>query len=541
VWSAPRAPALAAALAAMAEQSGGMFVQLPDALHAESFVSGLIGQFQHRLPDAAALSDVLLDLVDALERAEGPEQYALLRTLAAIGPARVAEAARSAADQVLAGAGPHGADWHLPAWLPSVGQVTPGTCRRWTDRFGEVEHLLVTYRYAEDGPEHALYVTRDHSWHGTLWTSALVTEDHLDKVRDEFGRQACKEGVEAAVIPVREAHDAMRDAALAFLEHRHGPPETGDGWPGLDFFENLTLTVYRGATLRADAADVLTAGTSAATKPSALSWRAEDAEALHARFLASHEGTRLTGPAARTLPLNLMRLSVDFMGRDPRRIGPRTLDRLLGEILPATVLAPDVLLKELPAAVEAWFGWLTTTYLPAGERKAVVRQTRKLAARLPKLARASGNPMLPYIADVQENGHDGDVLQAILDRRSFAVPYPGERLAEPGSPPELISRLNAQSPGVPKDREAIVLCELLARVFDPAEYLYHVHVIEQLWADRPREVWEAAQRLRARGLSRERVLELLAGVLRPHVRELSANMGGAGFDAQEYVGSLAAL
>lgn len=223
-----------------------MFVQLPDALHAESFVSGLIGQFQHRLPDAAALSDVLLDLVDALERAEGPEQYALLRTLAAIGPARVAEAARSAADQVLAGAGPHGADWHLPAWLPSVGQVTPGTCRRWTDRFGEVEHLLVTYRYAEDGPEHALYVTRDHSWHGTLWTSALVTEDHLDKVRDEFGRQACKEGVEAAVIPVREAHDAMRDAALAFLEHRHGPPETGDGWPGLDFFENLTLTVYRG-------------------------------------------------------------------------------------------------------------------------------------------------------------------------------------------------------------------------------------------------------------------------------------------------------
>jgi hypothetical protein len=94
---------------------------------------------------------------------------------------------------------------------------------------------------------------------------------------------------------------------------------------------------------------------------------------------------------------------------------------------------------------------------------------------------------------------------------------------------------------VPKDREAIVLCELLARVFDRAQYPYHVHVIEQLWADQPREVWEAAQRLRARGLSRERVLELLAGALRPHVRELSANMGGAGFDAEEYVGSLAAL
>jgi hypothetical protein len=89
--------------------------------------------------------------------------------------------------------------------------------------------------------------------------------------------------------------------------------------------------------------------------------------------------------------------------------------------------------------------------------------------------------------------------------------------------------------------EAIVLCELLARVLDPAEYPYHVHVVEQLWADQPREVWESAQRLRARGLSRERVLELLAGALRPHVRELPVGMGGVGFDLKEYLDSLAAL
>jgi hypothetical protein len=95
--------------------------------------------------------------------------------------------------------------------------------------------------------------------------------------------------------------------------------------------------------------------------PSALSRRTRDTEELHARFLASPEGVRLTGTAARTLPLNLMRLSVDVMGRDPRRIGPRTLDRLLGEIFPAVLLAPEVLLKELPAAAEAWFDWLAAT------------------------------------------------------------------------------------------------------------------------------------------------------------------------------------
>lgn len=420
----PRVPALAATLAAMAEQSGGIFAGLPDALHAESAASGLIGQFQHRVPDAAALSDVLLDLVDALERTNRPEQYALLRALAAIGPARIAEAARVAADRMLAGADPARAGWQLPAWLPSVGQVAPGTCLRWTDRFGEAEHFLLTYRYAKGGAEHALYVTRDHSWHGALWSSALVAEDRLDKVTEEFGKQARKEGVTLDVIPAREAHDALRDAALAFLEHRHGPPEAGDGWPDRAFFETLSLTVHRGATLQAEVApDVLAIGTSTVHTPSALSWRAQDAEELHVRFLASPEGARLTGPAARTLPLNLMRLSADFMGRDPRRIGPRTLDRLLGELLPASLLAPDILLEELPAAVEAWFGWLGATYLPAGERKAVARQVRKLAARLPKLARVAHNPMRPYIADVQGNGHDGAILQAVLERRSFAVPY----------------------------------------------------------------------------------------------------------------------
>jgi hypothetical protein len=224
------------------------FAQLPDALHAESFVSGVIGEFQHRMPDTAVLSDVLLDFVDALERTGRPEQYALLRALATIGPARIADAARNAVDRM-----PALADWQLPAWLPSVGQVTPGTCRRWTDRFGEAEHFLVTYWYAEDGPEHALYVTRDHSWHGALWSSALVAEDRLDEVCEEFGKQARKEGAALEVIPAREAHDALRDAALAFLEHRHGPPETGDGWPGRDFFETLSLTVHRGAALQTDA------------------------------------------------------------------------------------------------------------------------------------------------------------------------------------------------------------------------------------------------------------------------------------------------
>jgi hypothetical protein len=130
---------------------------------------------------------------------------------------------------------------------------------------------------------------------------------------------------------------------------------------------------------------------------------------------------------------------------------------------------------------------------------------------------------------VEENGHDGDVLQAVLERRSFAVA------------PELVVRLNAQRPDVPKDREAIVLCELLARVLRPGGVPVPRPCRRTARADQPREVWESAQRLRARGLSRERVLELLARALRPHVRELPVGMGGVGFDLKEYLDSLAAL
>ncbi|GAA3784276.1 hypothetical protein ACFQ0G_11590 [Streptomyces chiangmaiensis] len=199
--------------------------------------------------------------------------------------------------------------------------------------------------------------------------------------------------------------------------------------------------------------------------------------------------------------------------------------------MPDTAVLSDVLLDFVDA--------LERTGGP--EQYALLRALAAIGpARIAAAARAAADRR-PYIADVEENGHDGDVLQAVLERRSFAVPYPGERLVEPGTPPELVVRLNAQRPDVPKDREAIVLCELLARGLDPAEYPYHVHVVEQLWADQPREVWESAQRLRARGLSRERVLELLAGALGPHVRELPVGRGGVGFDLKEYLDSLAAL
>lgn len=58
------------------------------------------------------------------------------------------------------------------------------------------------------------------------------------------------------MIPAREAQDALRDTALALLEHRHGPPETGNGRPDRDFVETLSLTVHRQGRAPTEAAPV---------------------------------------------------------------------------------------------------------------------------------------------------------------------------------------------------------------------------------------------------------------------------------------------
>lgn len=117
-------------------------------------------------------------------------------------------------------------------------------------------------------------------------------------------------------------------------------------------------------------------------------------------------------------PKLLIRLSVDALGRDPRRIGPRTLTRILTDVLPDTVLIPDSLLEELPAAITGYCTWVAEQYLPKQDRKEVLRTLNRRIAQLPQAVTSSPHPMRSYIADIDQNGYDGDVLQAVFDRRT---------------------------------------------------------------------------------------------------------------------------
>jgi len=116
------------------------------------------------------------------------------------------------------------------------------------------------------------------------------------------------------------------------------------------------------------------------------------------------------------------------------------------------------------------------------------------------------------------------VLQDVLDRRAFAMPYVGTWIGDEDYP-----RLN---PADPDERGILVKGEhpewhdLLADPsFDgevdgvnPRLHLaMHEIVANQLWDDDPPEAWRAAQRLLAAGADRHDVLHQLGGAVMEHL------------------------
>jgi hypothetical protein len=102
-------------------------------------------------------------------------------------------------------------------------------------------------------------------------------------------------------------------------------------------------------------------------------------------------------------------------------------------------------------------------------------------------------------------------VNAVIERRVFAVPLPTERvdgLAEEsdGSRREA-SELDAAVSG---DRTLITVMEASARGVPQQRFPSFVTVVQQLWDGDPLEVWQAARPLRDAGRSRGWVLDRLA-------------------------------
>jgi hypothetical protein len=229
----------------------------------------------------------------------------------------------------------------------------------------------------------------------------------------------------------------------------------------------------------------------AVTDAAAKQWPAEARRALVEEFLDSPQAAELRDPIARKVPHLLAMCCVGHLGCEPVLIGPSVLERVLLDALPRAAITPDRFGKAVPQAVRAWTGWL------AERNKLTDRSRRRLGfslrATLAQFAgawyAAGAHPLRRNLEDLDdEDASTGDVVNAVIERRVFAVPLPAERvdgLAEEsdGSRREA-SELDAAVSG---DRTLITVMEASARGVPQQRFPSFVTVAQQLWDGDPLE------------------------------------------------------
>jgi hypothetical protein len=118
---------------------------------------------------------------------------------------------------------------------------------------------------------------------------------------------------------------------------------------------------------------------------------------------------------------------------------------------------------------------------------------------------AGAHPLRRYLEDLNnEDASTGDVVNAVSERRVFAVPLPAGRVdglaEESDGSRRKASELDAAVSG---DRTLITVIEASARGVPQHRFPSFVTVALQLWDGDPLEVWQAARRLRDAGRSRD--------------------------------------
>lgn len=150
-----------------------------------------------------------------------------------------------------------------------------------------------------------------------------------------------------------------------------------------------------------------------------------------------------------------------------------------------------------------------------------------------------------YLDDVTP-GAPQDEVDATLDRRTFVMPHrdatvDGEvydRL-DPADPDERSLLIRGEHPEF-HDHLADTSWRGETDGMNPRFHLtMHEVIANQLWADEPPEAWQAAKRLRARGMERHDVLHELSRVMAEHMQPTLVR--GEPFDEQAYRRALTGL
>ncbi|MBN1172013.1 MAG: hypothetical protein JXA67_07545 [Micromonosporaceae bacterium] len=504
-----------AVLAACAELSS-----TADALDAELWLAANVCAMRASAPDSTAFQLAMLDLVDEAERDGRDQCLLLLRVMAAVGPHGLREPVTRAAERLIhrVRRGDDGLAL-LPGWVERLGQVTPaGDCCVWTDVFGEFAQVYCEYLHADGGRRHGLLFTIDLAFHGTIHSvDVVVVPKYLDRMVPDLQRAVRRDGGRLERVPPAEAAGLLRAALVAAADP--GLPHLRTAGPDDALHTILPLAVARVTAMPGGDEPAPSRGQVTAA------WPPSRRQGLVEEFLAAHPDGWTDADIARRLVARIVDASVDTLGFPPDRIGPNSVGRLLGEVVPSTIAIPQSLLAQAQQVARTWVRWRTDALdLPRAARREMRRAALSALAAFPDLCDDRRlNPTVPYLADTPAAGTDGPAMAEVLRRRSFAVPLPGQRgdgmieLPEPANGlPAGQTHVDDLDAADPAHRQLITAIGQTAHGTATRRIDAAIAVVEQLWDDRPAAVWQAAQRLSATGLPRHQVLDRLAGAWQRH-------------------------
>jgi len=157
----------------------------------------------------------------------------------------------------------------------------------------------------------------------------------------------------------------------------------------------------------------------------------------------------------------------------------------------------------------------------------------------------SGFDMEAYVGDLSPVASKAQVEET-LDRRVFAMPYYGTTIRgedfpklDPADPDERSLLIEGEHPEYHQALGDPAFGGEIDGVNPRLHLTMHEVIANQLWTDDPPEVWQAARRLRDRGMDRHDVLHELCGVLTEHMHPVLAQKEP--FDLDAYRGELNSL
>ncbi len=496
-----------------------------DALDAEVWVASNISAVRVDVPTDEAFTLLLLDLIDEAERDGRVSCAVLLTAIAAVGPRQVAGPAGAAAGRLTGQVGRSRgtaaeADVPLPSWVDLLGRSTVGECFLWTDEFGEYCQVFCEFMHADGGRRHGLNVTIDTAFHGVVSGIAVVSQlSNLDRTMADLRRGRPGRGRVESISAER-----ARGVVLAAIEALRGRdyPKLQTG-PKPDELRCAFLPLATCRMLGIPAGARASQQCSSQTTPAALAqlWPASRRADLVDAFFAAHPRGWQDPVTDRMFAERVVDASIEVLGFPPDRIGPVTVARLFGQVLPRTLIAPEVVLRGARKVAKAWVAWVGASGDLSWRARLRLRRRMFLVQVLFERMSCDRriNPHFPYVADLPACRAGGDDIQATLDRRWFAIPAPGRRggIRIERDDPErrgsaAVTDVDDFDAADPSHRKAFTMLDQAVHGADRDVLPACVTVVEQLWADGPVQVWQAAQRLSEAGVPRQRVIRRLAAL-----------------------------